>query len=217
MSAAFKIDNIQNLLEQEDIEAAFLIDTNVLMNYPEFSDWRTSLNGRVLFILTDQIPVELEYIKSRRSRSSNDETRASAHKASRAANSLGELFNKGDIQEGINIIDIGWFISVYVPKESGLVAELSELDSIVNAFGPTDAKEILLIKQLHETFPDLSSYFLSGDINLCNIMSVRGLPVKLLREFPIEISSDEITRVRTNLNRILKLIILNQVVLHILV
>lgn len=197
MSAAFKIDNIQNFLERERVEVVFLIDNNVLMNYPEFSDWRTSLNGRVLFILTDQIPVELEYIKSRRSRSSNDEAHASAHKASRAVNSLGELFKKGDIQEGINISDIGWFISVYVPKESDLVAELTELDSIVKAFGPADAKAILLIKQLYETFPDLSSYFLSGDVNLCNMMSVRGLPVKLLREFPIEISSDEITGIRT--------------------
>ena len=196
MSTAFKIDNIQNFLEQEDIEVAFLIDTNVLMNYPEFNNWRTSLNGKVLFILTDQIPVELEHIKSRRSSSSNDKARASADKASRAANSLGELFRKGNIQEGINISDIGWFISVYIPKESELITELTELDSIVNAFGLTDAKEILLTKQLNEAFPDLSSYFLSGDVNLCNIMSVRGLPVKLLREFPIEISSNEITGVR---------------------
>lgn len=196
MSTAFKIDNIQKFLEREKIELAFLIDTNVLMNYPEFSNWRTSLNGKVLFILTDQLPVELEHIRSRRNSSSNDKARVSADKASRAANSLGELFKKGDIQEGINISDIGWFISVYAPKESDLITELTELDSIVKAFGLTDAKEILLTKQLNETFPDLSSYLLSGDVNLCNITSVRGLPVKLLREFPIEISSDEITGVR---------------------
>lgn len=195
MSTAFKIDNIQNFLEQEDIEVAFLIDTNVLMNYPEFNNWRTSLNGRVLFILTDLIPVELEHIRSRRS-SSNVKAQASADKASRAARSLRELFNKGKIREGINISGIGWFISVYAPKESELSAELTELDSIVKAFGPTDVKEILLTKQLNETFPNLLSYFLSGEFNLCNTMSARGLPVKVFREFPIEISSDEITGVR---------------------
>ena len=194
MSAVFRIDNIQNLLEQENIQAAFIIDTNILMDYPAFNDWQTSLNGRVLFIITDLIPVELEHIKSRRR--SNAEAQASADKASIAVNSLGELFKKGNIQEGINISGIGWFISVYAPKESELGAELTELDSIVKAFGPTDATEILLTKQLHEIFPDLSSYFLSGDVNLCNIMSVRGLPVKLLRQFPIELSSDEIAGVR---------------------
>jgi hypothetical protein len=193
MSTVFKIDNIKNFLEQEDVEVAFLIDTNVVMDYPEFNKWRTSLSGKVLFILTDQIPVELEHIRSRRS-STDVKAQASAEKAARAVNGLGQLFRKGNIQEGINIGDIGWFISVYVPKESDLTAELRELDSIANAFGPSDATEILLTKQLHETFPDLPSYFLSGDINLCNIMSVRGLPVKLSRGFPIELSSDEITR-----------------------
>lgn len=195
MSTAFKIDNIQKILEQEKIDVAFLIDTNVLMNYPGFNSWRTSLNERVLFILTDLIPVELEHIRSRRG-SSNVKAQASADKASRAARSLTELFSKGTIQEGINIGGIGWFISVYAPKESQLSAELAELDSVVKAFGPTDVKEILLTKQLNETFPDLLSYFLSAESNLCNIMSARGLPAKVFRQFPIELNNDEISGIR---------------------
>lgn len=195
MSKAFKIDNIHKILRQQKIDVAFLIDTNVLMNCPEFHKWRTSLNGRVLFILTDLIPVELEHIRSRRS-SSNVKAQVSADKATRAAKSLTELFRKGTIQEGINIGGIGWFTSVYAPKESQLSDELAELDSVVKAFGPTDVKEILLTKQLNEAFPDLLSYFLSAEYNLCNTMSTRGLPAKVFRQFPIELSSDEITELQ---------------------
>lgn len=187
MGTAFELNKIQKLLERENIELALQVDTCVLMKHPDLNNWRTSLDGKVLFILTDMNIIELENIKSRRNKDSE-----AADKAVEACRSLRALMDEGRIQEGISVSCVGWFINVCAPRETELVAELEEWAPIKEAFKQADTKAMILTRQLCETFPALSLFFLSGDVNLCNIMSARGLPVKLHVGFPMELSHDEV-------------------------
>ena len=124
MPNIFDLTKIKRLVEEKRPPAILIVDTNVLMNEPDFSKWETSI-GKPIFVLSDTIIVELEYIKTK------PEPR---EKAIKAIKNVNNLFQQGKITDGIVIEDVGSFISIPTPKADQINPELEQLEDIVKAF-----------------------------------------------------------------------------------
>ena len=81
MPEIFDLSKIKRLVEEKRPPAILIVDTNVLMNEPDFSKWETSI-GKPIFVLPDTIMVELEYIKTK------PEPREKAIKAIKSVNPI---------------------------------------------------------------------------------------------------------------------------------
>ena len=64
MSEIFDLSKIKRLVEEKCPPAILIVDTNVLMNEPDFSKWGTSV-GKPIFVLPYMITIELEYIRKK--------------------------------------------------------------------------------------------------------------------------------------------------------
>lgn len=175
MPEIFDLSKIKRLVEEKRPPAILIVDTNVLMNETDFSKWGTSI-GKPIFVLSDMIMVELEYIKTK------PEPR---EKAIKAIKSVNNLFKQGKITEGIVIEHVGSFISVPAPKADQLNPELEQLDDIVKAFKRTDAKFLLLTRECNRFIPNIPTLFVTGEYNLFNIMEANGIPSYMFESFPM--------------------------------
>lgn len=174
----FDLAKIKRLVDDKQPDVVVIVDTNIVFKEPHFPDWKVTC-GKALFVISDVIIIELEHLKNRR----NDPDTCKASRKSIAK--IGELFKKGNVTEGIYVEDVGWFISVPSPRESKVKPELDELASIVKAFGVSDARLLLLAKQILETIPNSPTVLMTADISLFNIVSGNGIPAFLFQGFPV--------------------------------
>lgn len=179
METVFELSKVRQLVDDNRLTTILIADTNILMKEPDFSKWKVS-DSEVMFIISDVTIMELEIIKHRK----KDEQEA-CKVARQAMRSIGELFSKGKIVDGIYINNVGWFISVPSPKESKIWSELKELNSIVKAYGEPDTKLLLLTGEILETIPDIQAIFVTADMGLFNIVCSHGIPAYLFKDFPI--------------------------------
>ena len=182
MSQIFNLTAIGKLVETEHPSIIVLIDTNILMKEPDFSNWKTSID-KPLFVFNDVNIIELQYLRSKK----DSKTSGSAIEAS---HSLSNLFNKGKISDGIHIENIGWFISVPSTKENTIKPELDQWDPIVKAFGASDTKLLLLARELNQSLPDIPTTLATGDVNLFNIVSSNDIPAYQFKGFPMSDLAD---------------------------
>ncbi len=175
MPEIFDLSKIKRLVEEKRPPAILIVDTNVLMNEPDFSKWETSI-GKPIYVLADTTMVELEYIKTK------PEPR---EKAIKAIKSMNNLFQQGKITDGIVIEDVGSFISIPTPKADQLNPELEQLDDILKAFKRSDTKFLLLTRECNQLIPNIPTLFLTGEYNLFNIMEANGVPSYMFESFPM--------------------------------
>ena len=57
----YDLSKISQLIESKHPVCILVIDTNVLMNEPDFANWKVSI-GPTLFVLSEGTILELEYI-----------------------------------------------------------------------------------------------------------------------------------------------------------
>ena len=175
MAEIFDLSKIKGLVEEKRPPVILIVDTNVLMNEPDFSKWGTSI-GKPIFVLSDTIMIELEYIKIK------PEPR---EKAIKAIKSINNLFRQGKITEGIVIEDVGFFISIPHPKADQLNPELEQLDDIVKAFGRSDAEFLLLARECNQFIPNIPTLFVTGEYSLFNVMEPNEIPSYMFESFPM--------------------------------
>ncbi|MFA4837703.1 MAG: PIN domain-containing protein [Dehalococcoidia bacterium] len=180
MPDIFDFTKISQLVTQRQPSTIILVDTNIVIKEPQFNNWTTLLKNP-LFILSDGILVELEYLRNKKSAKESSPQQPFRD----AIRGLNELFKRGNITNGINIKDIGWFLSVSSPKESVIKPELDQWDTILKAFGQFDTKLLILAKELNRCMPTIPVIFATGDVNLFNIAANNGTPSYLFEGFPM--------------------------------
>lgn len=60
----FDLEAVRDLIVGKQPVAVIVVDTNILINYPDFAKWKTSL-GEVISVLPTLINIELELIKKK--------------------------------------------------------------------------------------------------------------------------------------------------------
>jgi predicted ribonuclease YlaK len=175
MPKIFNLDNIQKLIEEAKPAAAIIIDTNIIINEPDFAIWKTSLDNP-LFILPCMIKFELENMKNKPDIQQD---------AMVATKNIMELCREGLMGEGIFKDEQGWFINVDLPNQQVLESELRKLETLVRAFGQADTKLIMLAKELMKTKPDVPVIFATEDEKLKEAVGFMGIQSYLHRGFPM--------------------------------
>ncbi|MBI4283772.1 MAG: hypothetical protein HY663_04810 [Chloroflexi bacterium] len=176
MAEIFDLSKIKRLVEEKRYPAILIVDTNVLMNEPDFSKWGISV-GRAIFVLPEMLHIELEHLKTK--------PEPTKEKAIKAITSVNNLFKQGKITDGIAIEGIGSFISISTPKANQLDPELEQLGDIVKAFHRSDAKFLLLTRECNQFIPNIPTLFVTSEYNLFNIMEANGIPSHMFESFPI--------------------------------
>ena len=171
MQEIFNLSKIKKRVDSKHPPAIIVVDTNIIMNTPDFRQWKTTVSEPI-FILSDVVLIELEHIRNRRKKEVE-----SVKSADEAINRVSWLFHQGDIIDGILITEVGWFISIPSPAEDAINEALRQLGSIVEGFGRGDSKFIILTRELSELMPDNTVVFYTGDINLYNVAQANGFPV----------------------------------------
>ena len=182
MPNVFDLSKISRLVESQHPARILVMDTNILMNDPDPSNWSVTAEGQNLFVLSDTLIQELEFIKHKKG---SKEKAESAIKAKTAIKSLASLFKQGTITEGIPV-KAGWVIGVPSPKKDELDPELEQLEDIVRAFKRSDTKLLLLTRECHQLFESTPVTLITGEWNLSNAVQMQGVPCHLCTSFPIE-------------------------------
>jgi len=158
------------------------MDTNILMHEPDYSHWSVEAEGQSLFVLSDTVIQELEFL---RQKGGSKEKADSGNKADRTMDSIADLIKQGTITEGIQV-KAGWVIGVPSPRRDELAPELEQLEDIVKAFKRSDTKLLLLTRECHQLFGHTPVTLLTGDSGLFNAVQMQGVPSHLCAGFPIE-------------------------------
>jgi hypothetical protein len=182
MSNIFSLSKVNEVIEKERPVCAVLLDTNVVMNFPSPETWKVAA-GSTIFIIPDGTLIELEFLKDKLKKPDQN-SQETGKKAIEAIRNIRDLFSKGIIADGIKIPG-GWAISVPSPKQNELKTELELIQDIVSAFGPSDAKYLLLTRECDEQFKT-PVIMATGEVNLFNIAQANGIPLRLVKGFPME-------------------------------
>jgi len=182
MPNVFDLSKISRLVESHHPARILVIDTNILMNYPDSSNWTVTAKGQNLFVLSDTLSQELEFIRRKEGSKEKAESR---NKAEVAINNLASLFQQGTITEGIPV-KAGWVIGVPSPRKDELDPELEQLEDIVSAFKRSDTKFLLLTRDCHQLFKSIPVTLITGDRSLFVNIEMQGVPCHLCTGFPIE-------------------------------
>jgi hypothetical protein len=190
MSNIFDLSRISKLVETQRPVCLVILDTNVLMDYPNPSAWKV-LSGATIFVLSDLTIQELEFIRKRDSQRQSD----SFVKATAAIKELNLILKTGNILNGIPIPS-GWMIAVSSPKQTELDDELKQLDDIVKAFGRSDTKLLLLTKENSQMVETVPVIFVTSESNLFNVAQMNGVGCHLFTGFPIEKMTEIIEKIK---------------------
>jgi PIN domain len=182
MQNIFDLSKINQIIENNHPARILVLDTNVLMDEPDTSIWGVTQTGSTIFLLSDSVIHEMEYIRHRHdSREKTD----SQDKADKAVKQLASLFKQGNITDGI-AIKAGWIVGVPSPKQDDLDTELAQFDDIVKAFGRYDTKMLLLTRECGLSFERIPVFFVTKEFNLFNVAEMNGISCHLHKSFPIE-------------------------------
>jgi hypothetical protein len=179
--AVFDLRKVTKLVEDKKPSRILIIDTNVIMNEPDYNKWKVEDDVFTLFILSSTIFAELESIRQRERGKSNSET---FEKATSAVNNMAELFNSGYITEGIPI-RLGWIVGIPSPNKASIDPELEQMEEIVSTFHRSDARLLLLTRECHQEFKAVPVTLVTGDKGFFEVVSMQGVPSYLHSGFPI--------------------------------
>ena len=179
MQEIFNLSKIKKLADSKHPPAIIVVDTNIIMDTPDFRQWKTMVSEPI-FVLSDVVIIELEHIKGRRKQEVE-----SVKSAEEAIKKFNWLLDQGDITEGILLAEIGLFISIPSPAEDAINEALSKLGALVEAFKRSDSKFLILTRELSELMPDNTVVFYTRDFNLYNIAVTNGFPACRFEGFPM--------------------------------
>jgi len=177
----FDLSKVSALVEKLQPARILVVDTNIIMNNADPDSWNVEAGGQSLFVISDTLIQELEFIRRKEGTKEKAESR---DKADIAVKGLAALFRRGNITEGIPI-NSGWVVGVPSPRKAALDPELEQLEDIVKAFKRSDTKLLLLTRECHQLFEATPVTLITGEWNLFNAVQMQGVPCHLCTAFPI--------------------------------
>lgn len=178
MQEIFKLSKIKELVDSENPPAIIVVDTNIILDVPDYNQWTTTLN-EPLFVLSDVVLIELEHLKSKKRQVGEPTIFEDAIKG------FNWLLEQGDIIGGIHIAGVGWFISIPSPAEDAINEALGKWESLVQVFNKSDIKFLILTRELSKLMPVNTVVFYTKDYNLYNIAVTNGFPACRFEDFPM--------------------------------
>ena len=173
----FKLEAVRDLIVDKQPTAVVVADTNVVVGWPDFTKWKTSL-GEVIFVLAAIINVELQILKSK------NRDKEGCDPASVAARAFTELCKKGAIHRGTHVSGVGWFISVPIPMEDRMTPALKQWTFATQAYGSPDLMFLLLAMELGQ-LSVAPVVLATADNGLFGLASGHGVPAYHFRGFPM--------------------------------
>lgn len=173
----FDLQAVRDLIIDKHPPVIIVADTNVLVDWPDFAKWGTSL-GEVIFVLPTLINLELRRLKMK------NQEKAGRDPATKAIRAYRDLCKKGPIHRGIHIGGVGWFISVPFPMEDRVAPARMQWKPVVEAYGPLDLMFLLVTAELAQ----LSSapvVLATADNELFDFASGHGVPAHYFEGFPM--------------------------------
>jgi hypothetical protein len=176
MAAIFDLTKVQKLIEDNQSQALVIVDTNILMNEntPDISKWKSSVNNPV-FLLSDVVMAEIVM---------NHAKKVTADEPRFARDAIIKLINQGNIQDGIHIPDVGWFISVKAPPKSVIQQALDQVPIIAGSLGQNDTLLLLLTKECEELINNTKAVFITSDSYLFMSGKSHVSAILLCENFP---------------------------------
>jgi hypothetical protein len=191
MEDMFETHKVQTLVDKVQIDRILVVDTNTLMNYPDFSQWEITSKEKILFVLSQLNIIELEHHKEKANKSKSDDAKAKGEKARKVSRSISNLGQEGSITDGIKIDGVGWFISILAPKAEPADKIMNDWKTIAERIYPIDIKFMISTMYLFETIKNASTYLFTGDVNLHNMSMFQSIPTILFDKFPFNIKQTE--------------------------
>lgn len=179
--AVFDLTKVTKLVENKKPARILIIDTNVIMNEPDYDNWKVEDDDLTLFVLSTTTFTELESIRQKRGKPNSE----AFQKATSAVNSMAGLFKKGDITEGIPI-RAGWVVGIPSPKKELIDPELEQMEEIDKTFHRSDTKLLLLTRECHQDFKAVPVTLITGDKGFFGVVNTQGVPSYLHSGFPIQ-------------------------------
>jgi predicted ribonuclease YlaK len=105
MPKVFDLSKIPRLVESQHPARILVVDTNILMNDTDTTNWGVTAERQNLFVLSDTLIQELEFIKQKEGSKEKAESR---NKAEIAIKGMASLLKQGTITDGIPV-KAGWF------------------------------------------------------------------------------------------------------------
>ncbi|MFC2060504.1 PIN domain-containing protein [Chloroflexota bacterium] len=164
----FDLRQITSLVDNENLQAAVVLDTNVFMIDTPFVDECVLNNNSVVFVISPSVVAELEKL-------SDDKNVGTASRARMGRNFINDLYDRGDINTGILVDKVGWFISVKLPDEETIRPELDKKRRFIKSHGDWDIILVLLVQECHNILSMIPSILATTDRGLSNIAQQQGL------------------------------------------
>lgn len=180
MPILFDFINLKKLVDIQSPSAIIVVDTNVLLDNPEFSQWSYDLSNPI-FVLAYSTISELAKLKDKKGQPSQE-------KASAVIRALVRLSDQGPAVAGIHLEGGGWLISVLLPPKEVLSAELDKMGSVREAIHEADTTLLVLHRELNRAFPKIPVVSLTGDQFYTFFASELGLLVYQSQSFPLEVA-----------------------------
>ncbi len=175
MESIFDLERVRKLVEKTRSQALIVIDTNILMNKntPDISKWKSSINNPV-YVLSDVVMAEIVMKHSKK---------VTADEPMFARDAIIKLVNQGNIQDGIHIPEVGWFISVKSPPKALIQQALDQVPIIAAALGQNDTLLLLLTKECSESI-NAKVVFITSDTYQFMLGKSHVSPILLCKNFP---------------------------------
>jgi hypothetical protein len=199
MDNIFDLVKLKTLVDDKNPKCVIVIDTNIMMDNPDYSEWKTDF-GDALWVISGVIADEIQKLKS----CIDKETKRKADKARR---SLSDLCQKGNLILGTSLGNGQSCISISNPSESILNKALKDYPGFRDVFGDADEKLYLLTKSIADLMLGIPVILCTADSGLFNKASTNGENAHLFSVadiFPLKLKKHEwVLREKTDWDAVL--------------
>ena len=161
--------NLVKAVERLNPQFILLLDTNTIMDYPQFVSDEIATPGPFLLVVPQVVDNELLSLTF-------NLDQGTKQKASRARKQLGRLYERGNAKDGIDVGNYRWIVTVSAPRLEPDGASLED-DQIWRYLGQVDAALLRLADACTEDVDDTHTMLVTKDKNLTHVSRLRGLAV----------------------------------------
>ena len=191
MSSIFDFTNLEKLVKSNKPSVIIVVDTNVVMDNPDFLQWHSDIVNPI-FVLTHFTISELAFnIKPKGNQPAGDKV----IKARKAIAAFDWLTDQGQPSLGIHFDNIGWLITIPFPDKNQIDPELAKLSYIREINHDTDTALLILHKELICEFSKVPVISLTGDKLYKIFGRDAGLLVYNSQSFPLVIKDWIVSKV----------------------
>ncbi len=166
-------ENLVKAVEHLEPQAILLLDTNTVMDYPQFVSHKIAAPGPFLLVVPQVVDNELLSLTF----NNDPEKKETKQRASRARKYLGKLYERGNAADGIGVGNDRWVMTVSAPRPAAPENTPIEEDQIWRYLGQVDAALLRLADACAEDISDTRTVLVTKDRNLAHTARSRGIAV----------------------------------------